>query len=119
MANDIEAVISALRVLLQEAERRDDLRWNIAKVNDWIARLPGAWRGRWQRLKLRPDYESLGEADLENVITHLRAALAYLESYRDAPEPSTFRRWPFSRSKPAPKSKDAKIILMPENKRLH
>ena len=53
MAKDIDAVIAALRVLLDEAEKNGDTFWKIAKVNDWIARLPGAWRGRWRRLELQ------------------------------------------------------------------
>jgi hypothetical protein len=119
MTTELDATIAALRVLLAEAERRHDFRWKIAKVNDWIARLPGAWRGRWRRLKLRADYPHLREADLENVITHLRATLAYLESYRSREQARALRFWRVAREKPAPQTKDAKIIQMPENKRLH
>ncbi len=121
MAKDIDAVIAALRVLLEEAERRQDVRtWHISKVNDWIARLPGAWWGHWRGFKLRADYLSLGEANRESVITHLRTTLAYLESYREAPQPRRVRWWPSARrGKSAIKPSDTKIVPMRGNKLLH
>ena len=84
MANDIDAVIAALRVVLEEAERRET-SWDISKVNNWIARLPGAWRGRWRHLKLRADHGRT--AYRQSFVGHVRATIAYLESYRDAQPP--------------------------------
>jgi hypothetical protein len=115
MAKDIDAVIAALRVLLAEAERRNDGPWHISKVNVWIARLPGAWWGRWRHLKLRADYPGIGKATDESIITHLRTTLAYLENYHDEMRPRGL--WPFIRRHDKPK--DAKIIPLPGKKLLH
>ena len=80
MASDVDAVIAALRSLLQEAETRtSESWWHATDVNRWIDQLPGAWRGRWRRLRL------LGQSvKREDLITHLRTTLAYLETHRDA-----------------------------------
>jgi hypothetical protein len=80
MATDVDAVIAALRTLLQEAETRtSESWWHASDVNRWIDQLPGAWRGRWRRLRL------LGQTvKRENFITHIRTTLAYLETNRDA-----------------------------------
>jgi hypothetical protein len=122
MATEIDAVIAALRVVLAEAEQRKDyLSWDIAKVNDWIARLPGAWWGRWRHLKLRPDWTSGSSASTQNLISHVRATVAYLESYRSTTRPSVFRFLSFARNHTkALKSTDPKpkAISTPENKRL-
>jgi hypothetical protein len=61
-----------------------------------------------------------GQADLENVITHLRTSLAYLDNYRDAPQSRALRFWPFSGGNSSPPtSKAPTIVLVPESKRLH
>jgi len=83
MAGDVGAVIAALRTILHEAETRvSEYRWKTHVVNRWINQLPGAWRGRWRHLKLRSDFQrSTPRADL---ISHVRATLAYLENHREA-----------------------------------
>lgn len=79
----VDAVIGALRTVLKEAEmRHTQYRWKTRVVNRWINQLPGAWRGRWRHLKLRSDFD--GEALRDNLISHVRATLAYLEINRDA-----------------------------------
>ena len=75
MAKSVDAVIAALQVILQEAETREDETWNVAMVNQWIARLPGAWMGRWWHLKLRADLYGT-TAYRDNLISHVRATLA-------------------------------------------
>jgi hypothetical protein len=83
MASDIDAVIAALRTVLKEAETRSsDYWWKTSVVNRWIARLPGAWTGRWRHLKLTAD--SGFDANRPNLISHVRATLAYLETNREA-----------------------------------
>jgi hypothetical protein len=79
----------------------------------------GCQAPRWRRLKLRPDHTYSGEADLQNVITHLRAALAYLESYRSEELSGGTRLWPFTREKSPSARENTKIIQMPDNERLH
>ncbi|HUJ38616.1 MAG TPA: hypothetical protein VLW88_13175 [Hyphomicrobium sp.] len=77
--SDIDAVIAALRAVLQEAERSSG--WLSTKiVNRWIAQLPGAWRGRWRRLYLRGDIN--GNVTHASLVGHVRATLAYLEAQR-------------------------------------
>jgi hypothetical protein len=47
MSNDVNAVIEALKVALEEAEKdreESDYR-DVQHVNRWIRQLPGAWRG--------------------------------------------------------------------------
>lgn len=84
MSTDVDAVIAALRTVLQEAEDREgDYWWNTHIVNRWIDQLPGAWWGRWRRLRLRGDSGD-SDAKRDNLITHVRATLAYLEANRDA-----------------------------------
>ena len=82
MSKDVDAVIAALRIVLREAETRTDHYWEIHIVNKWINQLPGAWWGRWGQLYLESD--SFGRAVRANLITHVRATLAYLETNRDA-----------------------------------
>ena len=48
--------------------------------------IPGAWMGRWRHLKLKATYKYNNEASREDLITHVRATLAYLETNRDAIE---------------------------------
>jgi len=59
MAEDVDAVIAALRVVLQEVERREwQERFEVHVVNDWIGQPPGAWWAKWRRLKLKPRWDT-------------------------------------------------------------
>ena len=93
MAADVDAVIAALRTLLQEAETRTSASWwQATDVNRWIDQLPGAWRGRWRRLRL------LGlSVKREDLITHVRTTLAYLDTNRDAIAAGR-KLWPFRKA---------------------
>lgn len=85
MSADIDAVIAALQMVLHEAETRTRTHsWKTHVVNKWISQLPGAWFGRWRNLTLKATYVSTSEASREDLITHVRATLAYLQSNRDA-----------------------------------
>jgi hypothetical protein len=97
MSQDVDAVIAALRVVLREAETRTrTLSWETHTVNKWIGQLPGAWLGRCRHLKLKATYKYNNEASREDLITHVRAMLAYLETNREtiAAQRSW---WPFGR----------------------
>ncbi len=107
MSADVDAVIAALQTVLHEAEERQrELWWNTHIVNRWIGQLPGAWWGRWRRLKLRAD--SGEQARRDNLITHVRATLAYLESNRDAIAARP-RRWAWPK-------RDAPVLSSAEKK---
>ena len=108
MSSDVDAVIAALRVVLHEVEThtnfsRTKAYWETHIVNKWICQLPGARWGRWRELRLRPD--SGDSAVRPNLITHVRATLAYLETNREtiAAQRSW---WPFGRqaTSPAPQA---------------
>jgi hypothetical protein len=90
MAADVEAVIAALRVALDEAENSDDTYWKVEAANRWVDELPGAWKGRWRKLKLRGG--GSGDIFRELFVGHVRATLAFLEANR-AEIPSSSRRW--------------------------
>jgi hypothetical protein len=94
VVSDVDAVIAALRIVLREAEASTNFYWETHIVNKWIYQLPGARWGRWRELRLRPDCED--SAVRPNLITHVRATLAYLETNREtiAAQPSW---WPFGR----------------------
>ena len=53
MAADVDAVIAALRVALEESQKSDDVSWKVEAANRWVEQLPGAWSGRWRKLVLR------------------------------------------------------------------
>ena len=89
MAADVEAVIAALRVALDEAQNSDATYWKSEAANRWIGQLPGAWSGRWRRLKLHAD--ASGDVYREAFVGHVRAALAFLEASRAQIAPS--RKW--------------------------
>ncbi len=100
--HDIDAVMAALRIVLREAEHTSG-PVPVRVVNLWIGQLPGAWRGRWRRLKLRGD--SFGRVPRDTLISHLRATLAYLEAQREVFAKQ--RRW--WRSKAARKRPIARV----------
>jgi hypothetical protein len=52
MSSNVDAVIAALRVALNEAEMSNQTWWKVRAANRWINQLPGAWRGRWWHLRL-------------------------------------------------------------------
>jgi len=86
MASDVDAVIAALRVVLHEVEThtnfaRTNFHWKTHIVNKWIYQLPGTRWGRWRKLLLRADRGDLAERP--NLIMHLRATFAYLETNRE------------------------------------
>lgn len=58
MAADIDAVIAALRIALEEAQESggDDLEGEVC--DRWIDQLPDAWAEQWRHLKLAPDVPS-------------------------------------------------------------
>jgi hypothetical protein len=41
MAADVEAVIAALRVALEEAQKSDEDFWKVEAANRWVGQLPG------------------------------------------------------------------------------
>jgi hypothetical protein len=94
VAADVEAVIAALRVALDEAQKSDETFWKSQAANRWIGQLPGAWSGRWRRLKLHAD--GSGEISREEFVGHVRAALAFLEASRTQIAPSR-KWWPMRR----------------------
>ena len=87
MPKRVDAVIAALRIALQEAEKGSGLYWKAKAANRWIDRLPGAWMGRWRHLRLRGDHSD--NTPRTDFIGHVRATLAYLEANRDA----ALRHW--------------------------
>jgi hypothetical protein len=83
MSNNVDAVIAALRVALDEAQKSPEaVWWNPENANRWISQLPGAWYGRWRHLKLWSD--EFGWVQTTDFIGHVRAMLAYLEVNRAA-----------------------------------
>ena len=94
MAADIDAVIAALRVALDEAQRSDEDFWQVSAVNRWIDQLPGIWMGRWRDLKLAGD--TVGEVDRAQFIGHVRAVAAFLEASR-TPTPRVRKWWSLRR----------------------
>ena len=94
MAAEIEAVIAALRVTLDAAQKSDEPFWQVAAVNRWVDQLPGGWMGRWRDLKLAGD--SAGDADREQFVGHVRAVVAFLEA-RGARTPHARKWWSLRR----------------------
>ena len=80
MAADIDAVIAALRVTLEEAQGSDETHWKVDASNRWVKLLPGAWYGRWRNLILKGDTD--GDTLREEFIGHVRAVLAFLDARR-------------------------------------
>jgi hypothetical protein len=56
MSSNVDAVIAALRVALNEAEMSNQTWSQVRAANRWINQLPGAWMGRWLHLRLRAEY---------------------------------------------------------------
>jgi hypothetical protein len=84
MGNRVDAVIAALRTVLAEAEARQlQQDWPVHIVNRWIGQLPGAWLSKWRRLRLRGLSYDRSRAHRADLITHVRATLAYLDSQRE------------------------------------
>jgi hypothetical protein len=96
MSSNIDAVVAALRVALNEAERSQEYWWKVRAANRWISQLPGAWRGRWLHLRL---WAETGEGMISRAvfIGHVRATLAYLEANREEIRSMRLWSWRLSR----------------------
>jgi hypothetical protein len=107
MATDIDAVIAALRVALDEAQKSGETFWKVKSANRWINQLPGAWAGRWRQLKLSGDFD--GEIKRTEFVGHVKATLAYLEANREAIRSMRAWSWPLRNagSKPLAEPIDA------------
>lgn len=89
MAADVDAVIAALRVVLEEAQKSEEDHLKVETANRWISHLPGSWTGRWRKLILRGD--TFGDVSREEFAGHVRAVIAFLEANRSQiPAP---RKW--------------------------
>ena len=82
MDHHTDAVIAALKVALEEADSSCDDRWDVEATNRWIDLLPEADDGRWSQLILDGDADN--EVSRSKFIAHVRATLAYLETFRRA-----------------------------------
>ena len=104
MQNNVDAVIAALRVALEEAEEATDINWPVKSANRWINQLPGAWFGRWRHLKLSSEYWDgwVGTVSRKRFVGHVRATLAYLETNKEEFERTGVWYWPF----PAPSARN-------------
>ena len=98
MAADVEAVIAALRVVLEEAHKSEDDFCKAETANRWISQLPGTWTGRWKKLVIKGD--RAGDVRREDFVGHVRAVVAFLEANRSQiPAPRTW--WSLRRRTPA------------------
>ena len=79
MSADVDAVIAALRVALDEALGSDATFWNVKAANRWVSKLPGFWLGRWRQLRLKSPYGN-GECPRDEFVGHVRATIAFLET---------------------------------------
>ena len=79
MGSNVDAVIAALRVALDEAQKSHATSWKSQAANRWIKRLPRAWTGKWRHLKL----SARSSIDRSEFIGHVRAVIAYLEANRE------------------------------------
>ncbi|KAB2943892.1 MAG: hypothetical protein K8F92_19580 [Hyphomicrobium sp.] len=98
MAANVEAVIAALRVALEEAQKSEERFWKVEAANRWIAQLPGSWTGRWRKLVLGGN--SSGDVSREEFVAHVRAVLAFLDANR-AQIPASRKWWSPRRRSPA------------------
>jgi len=94
VGTEIDAVIAALKIELDEAERDSRAFCKTIRCNRWIKQLPGAWTRRWKNLKIRGDID--GEVSRTDFVTHVRATLAYLEAHRDQIKAMPTWSWPFT-----------------------
>ena len=96
MPSDVDAVIAALRIVLRDAETHtSQLWWKTEVVNRWIGQLPGAWWGRWRRLRLQGD---IGNQVVRTaLIGHVSATLAYLETHREKIGVERWSWWPLEK----------------------
>jgi hypothetical protein len=91
MAASVEAVMAALRVALDEAQKSNERVWKVAAANRWIEQLPRSWTGRWRKLMLAGDTD--GDVDRAEFVGHVRAVVAYLEANREQ-NPRSRKWWP-------------------------
>lgn len=94
MAADVDAVIAALRVVLDEAQKSEEPFWKVESANRWISQLPRSWSGRWRKLVLKGD--TGGDARREEFVAHVRAVIAFLEMNRQR-IPASRKWWPLRR----------------------
>ncbi|WP_024274978.1 hypothetical protein [Hyphomicrobium sp. 802] len=99
MTSQVDAVILALRSVLQDAERIQVTYWETRTINRWINQLPGAWTWKWRHLKLRGDVDR--KVSRMDAIVHLRATIYYLEENRDSIKGPSFR-WPKPKNEKVP-----------------
>jgi hypothetical protein len=97
MSTDVDAVIAALKVVLQTVSAASSTsQWQVKLVNRWINQLPGARWGRWRQLKLKgPGYDRK-QVYRGDMLVHVQATLAYLETNREAIAAQR-SWWPFGR----------------------
>lgn len=92
MSKDVDAVIAALKVALQDAESRH-FSWCKPRVaNRWINQLPWTWSGKWRHLKVQSDID--GDIAREDFIGQVRATIAYMETNREAMCAEAASPWP-------------------------
>jgi hypothetical protein len=94
MAADVDAVVAALRVVLDEAQKSEEPFWKVESANRWIGQMPRSWRGRWRKLILKGDVS--GDARREEFVAHVRAVLAFLEMDQ-LQSPPRGKWWPLPR----------------------
>ena len=90
MADRVDAVIAALRIALEEAERSQDFVWKVRNANRWIDQLPGSLFLRWRHLKLVSDSGQVGRIEF---VGHARASIAYLVANRETMRSQRFWYW--------------------------
>lgn len=80
MTSTVDAVIAALRVVLQETEYSQEEEVLAEVANRWISELPRPWfaAGRWNNLKI-----DTYDVPRDDFIRHVRATIAFLEANRE------------------------------------
>lgn len=121
MTTQVDAVILALRSVLQDAERTPSASWETRTINRWINQLPGAWTWKWRHLKLRGNTDR--QVSRADAIVHLRATILYLEENRDNIRSPSIR-WPRWRKQKTilvndPRKTEYKIIEGPRSDTRH
>jgi hypothetical protein len=92
MSKNVDAVIAALKVALQDAERRGFYECRARVANRWIDQLPWAWTGKWRHLRVLSDI--LGNVSRDDFIGQVRATIVYMETNRDALHADAASPWP-------------------------